>query len=44
MSRFLIIVVAVLIVLVGGTFWLAGRNVEKAPAPVEKAVSLENLS
>ncbi|MGK6320097.1 MULTISPECIES: hypothetical protein [Sphingomonas] len=44
MSRSLVILLLILVVLVGGMFWLAGRNSEKAPVKVEKAVALENLS
>ena len=44
MSRSLIIVVAVLILLVGGLFFLSGRDTEKQPVRVEKVVPLENLS
>lgn len=44
MSRSLIIVVAVVILLVGGLFFLSGRDTEKQPVRVEKVVPLENLS
>ncbi|GAA0452842.1 MULTISPECIES: hypothetical protein [Sphingomonas] len=43
MSRSLVILIVVLLVLVGGLFFLAGRQTEKQPVQVEKAVSLENL-
>ena len=44
MSRSLIIVVAVVILLVGGLFFLSGRDTEKQPVRVEKVVPLENLA
>lgn len=44
MSRSLIIVVIVAILLIGGLFFLAGRDTEKQPVRIEKAVPLENLS
>ena len=44
MYRLLVIVVAVLVVLIGGLFLLAGQATERPRTPVEKAVSLENLS
>ena len=43
MSR-LVILVVVLVLLVGGAFWLSGRDTTKQPTRVEKAVALENLS
>lgn len=44
MSRSLIIIVIVAILLIGGLFFLAGRDTEKQPVRVEKVVSLENLA
>ena len=44
MSRTLVALIVVLVVVVGGLFALAGRNVEKEPVRVEKVVPLENLA
>lgn len=44
MSRLLVIVAAILLVLVGGMFLLAGRATEQPRTHVEKAVNLANLS
>ena len=44
MSRPLVILVAALLVIVAALFLLAGRATERPAAPVEKAVSLANLS
>lgn len=44
MSRSLIIAVAVVVVLVGGLFFLAGRDTAKEPVRVEKVLPLENLT
>lgn len=46
MSRLLVIVIviAIAILLIGGLFFLAGRDSEKQPTRVEKVVPLENLS
>jgi hypothetical protein len=44
MFRSLIIVVIVAILLIGGLFFLAGRDTEKQPVRVEKVVPLDNLS
>ncbi|WP_164497930.1 hypothetical protein [Sphingosinithalassobacter portus] len=44
MPRSLIALVVVLLLLVGGLFFLAGRNSEQEPVRVEKVVPLENLS
>lgn len=44
MSRFAITVVLILVILIGGTFFLAGRDSEQPQTHVEKAVSLANLS
>ncbi|MDG5488087.1 hypothetical protein ACNI3Q_12350 [Sphingomonas sp. FW199] len=42
--RPLVIAIIVLVLLVGGIFFLASRSTEKAPVRVEKEVSLENLA
>ncbi len=44
MSRSLIIVITVAILLIGGMFFLAGRDTETPPVRVEKGVSLDNLA
>ncbi|MCP3729357.1 hypothetical protein M9978_02855 [Sphingomonas sp. MG17] len=44
MSRLLVLVIAVVILLIGGLFFLSGRDTEKQPVRVEKVVPLENLS
>lgn len=44
MSRSLIMIVIVAILLIGGLFFLAGRDTEKQPVRVEKVVPLENLA
>jgi uncharacterized protein YneF (UPF0154 family) len=44
MSRLLLIVVAVLVVLIGGLFLLSGQATERPRTQVEKAVDLANLS
>ncbi len=44
MSRLLLSVVAILVVIVGGLFLLAGRATERPQTRVEKAVTLANLS
>ncbi len=43
MSRLVVVLVAVLVVVVGGLFLLAGRAHERPPVRVEKAVNLANL-
>jgi len=43
MSRMLVVLVAVLVVLIGGMFFLSGRAHETQQTRVEKAVSLANL-
>ena len=43
MSRSLVTLIIVLIVVIGGLFWLAGRDTARQPAQVEKTVSLANL-
>ena len=44
MSRPVLLLIAVLVILVGGLFLLAGRATERPQVPVEKNVSLANLS
>lgn len=44
MSRLLIIVAAVLILLIGGLFFLSSRDAQKQPVRVEKVVPLDNLA
>ena len=44
MSRLLVLVIAVVILLIGGLFFLSGRDTETQPVRVEKVVPLENLS
>jgi flagellar basal body-associated protein FliL len=44
MSRFLIVLIVILVVLAGALFFFAGRDTAKEPARVEKAVALENLT
>ena len=44
MSRLVVIIVAILVVLIGGAFLLAGRATERPQTQVEKAVDLANLS
>jgi hypothetical protein len=44
MPRSLVILIVVLVLLVGGLFFLAGRDTEKPPVTVEKPVALENLA
>lgn len=44
MSRLLVIVIAVVILLIGGLFFLSARDTEKQPVRVEKVVPLENLT
>lgn len=44
MSRLVVIIVAILVVLIGGTVLLAGRATERPQTQVEKAVDLANLS
>lgn len=42
--RPLTIIGVILLLLIGGIAFLAGRSTEKAPVRVEKEVSLENLA
>ncbi|MEH3160205.1 MAG: hypothetical protein PGN08_15570 [Sphingomonas taxi] len=44
MSRFLLSVIVLLVVVVGGLFLLAGRASERPQTHVEKAVTLANLT
>ena len=44
MSRSLVIIIMVAVLLIGGLFFLSGRNTEKQPVTVEKVVPLENLA
>ena len=44
MSRSLVALIVVVLLLIGGIFFLAGRNTEKPLNRTDKAVSLENLS
>lgn len=44
MSRFVVSVIVVLVLVVGGLFLLAGRATDKPQTRVEKAVTLANLS
>ena len=44
MSRFIVSVVVVLVVVVGGLFLRAGRATARPQSRVEKAVTLANLS
>ncbi len=44
MSRPLVILLALLVVLIGGMFLLAGQATEQQPTRVEKQVDLGNLN
>ena len=44
MSRSVVLLLVILAILVGGLFLLAGRATERPTVPVEKSVSLENLT
>jgi hypothetical protein len=44
MSRSLVTLILVLLLVVGGLFWLASRDAESPQTRVEKVVPLENLS
>ncbi len=44
MSRPVLVLVAILVVVVGGLFLLAGRATETPPTQVEKVVPVANLS
>ena len=44
MPRSVVVLIVVLVLLVGGLFFLAGRDTSKEPVRVEKVVPLENLN
>lgn len=44
MSRPLVLLIVILVLLVGGLFFLAGRDSTREPVTVEKVVPLENLA
>lgn len=44
MSRFLVVLIAILLVLVGGIIFLSTRSTEKEPVRMEKVVPLDNLT
>ncbi|MBB4097047.1 hypothetical protein ACCC88_17370 [Sphingomonas sp. Sphisp140] len=44
MSRLIVALIVILVVLVGGLFFLAGRETKKEPVRMEKVVPLENLA
>ena len=44
MPRSLIVLIVVLVLLVAGLFFLAGRDSAQEPVRIEKAVPLDNLS
>lgn len=44
MPRWVIVLVVVLVVLLGGLFVLAGLDTEKQPTRIEKVVPLDNLA
>ncbi len=44
MSRFIVSLVVLLVVVVGGLFFLAGRATERPTTQIEKAVELGNLA
>ena len=44
MSRPVLLLILLLVILVGGAFWLSGQVTERPRTQVEKSVSLENLS
>jgi hypothetical protein len=44
MSRFLVVLIVILLVLVGGIVFLATRSTEKEPVRMEKVVPLDNLT
>ena len=43
MSRSLVVLILVVIVVVGGLFWLAGRDTQQPTHPIEKTLPLANL-
>jgi len=44
MSRFLVVILAILVVLIGGIVFLSTRSSEKEPVRMEKVVPLDNLT
>jgi preprotein translocase subunit YajC len=44
MPRSIVLLLVILVVLVGGMFFLAGRTAEKEPVRMEKVVPLDNLT
>ena len=44
MPRWVLVLIVVLVVFVGGLFVLAGVDVEKQPTQIEKVVPLDNLA
>ncbi|MDV3455942.1 hypothetical protein RZN05_03030 [Sphingomonas sp. HF-S4] len=44
MSRFIVVILVILLVLIGGIVFLSTRSTEQEPVRMEKAVSLDNLT
>lgn len=44
MPRWVLVLVVILVVLLGGLFVLAGMDTEKQPTQIEKVVPLDNLA
>ena len=44
MSRSIVALIVVVVLIIGGLFWLAGRHGEKPVTHVEKVVPIENLA
>jgi hypothetical protein len=44
MSRFLVVLIVILLVLVGGIVFLSTRGTEKEPVRMEKVIPLDNLT
>ncbi len=44
MSRFLVVLIVIVLVLVGGIVFLSTRSTEKEPVRMEKVVPLDNLT
>lgn len=44
MSRSVVVLALILVMVVGGLFFLAGRGTQRQPTHVEKAVDLANLT
>ena len=44
MSRFLVVLIVIVLVLAGGIVFLSTRSTEKEPVRMEKVVPLENLT